>query len=374
MRSEETRIGARWPLGLLGTDPVAHVRASSLLTPHSSLLTDSFGRTHNNLRISVTDRCNLRCTYCMPEDVTFRDRAELLTFEEIAAFVRVAAALGVDKVRLTGGEPLLRRDIPELVRMLAAKGGISDLALTTNAVLLADQIDALKSAGLGRITVSLDTLQRDRFKALTRFDEIDRVKEGIAAAHRAYGQMKIDTVVIRGVNDDELADLIEFGRTVNGEVRFIEYMDVGGASRWSPARVCSRHDMLAALTARYGRIEPIVEQSSAPADRYKLADGTTFGIIASTTEPFCKSCDRSRLTADGMWYLCLYATRGIDLRAPLRRGASADDLRAIIADGWRARDDRGAEERLALGDQRAFVPVQDLLKKDPHLEMHMRGG
>jgi GTP 3',8-cyclase len=338
-------------------------------------MNDALGRPLQNLRLSVTDRCNLRCEYCMPEDdYAWLPREDVLHFEEISALVDVFVSLGVDKVRLTGGEPLLRRDIATLVRMVAAKPGIADLAMTTNAVLLADQIDGLKAAGLGRITVSLDTLHRERFTKLTRFDELDRVKQGIAAAHRAYGTMKIDTVVIRGVNDDELADLIEFGKTVNAEVRFIEYMDVGGASHWSPSRVVSRRDMLAALTARYGPVRPLDESSSAPADRYRLADGTVFGIIASTSEPFCRTCDRSRLTADGMWYLCLYATRGIDLRGPLRHGATPADLRSIIAESWRARDDRGAEVRLALGDRRAFVPVQDLLKKDPHLEMHTRGG
>ena len=338
-------------------------------------MNDVFGRPLRNLRLSVTDRCNLRCEYCMPEDdYAWLPREDVLHFEEISALVDVFLALGVDKVRLTGGEPLLRRDIPALVRLLASKRGIADLALTTNAVLLADQIDALKAAGLGRLTISLDTLDRERFKALTRFDELERVKDGIAAAHRVYGRMKIDSVIIRGVNDTELADLIEFGRTMNAEVRFIEYMDVGGASRWSPSRVVSRVEMLETLRRRYGRIDAVEEVSSAPADRYRLPDGTTFGIIASTTEPFCRSCDRSRLTADGMWYLCLYATQGVDLRAPLRQGATVDQLRMLISEGWRTRDARGAEERLALGDQRAFVPVQDLLKKDPHLEMHTRGG
>jgi cyclic pyranopterin phosphate synthase len=259
--------------------------------------------------------------------------------------------------------------------MIAAKPGLKDLALTTNGVLLADQIDVLKSAGLGRITVSLDTLHRDRFKALTRFDQLDAVHAGIAAAQRAFGRLKIDTVVIRGVNDDELIPLIGYGRRVDGEIRFIEYMDVGGASRWSPDRVVSRREILDALARHYGAILPIPEMgSSAPAERFALEDGTTFGIISSTTAPFCSTCDRSRLTADGMWYLCLYATGGIDLRAPLRQGATTDDLKALISGGWRARADRGAEERLALGERRAFVPVQDVLKKDPHLEMHTRGG
>ncbi len=339
------------------------------------MLPDLLGRPLRNLRLSVTDRCNLRCEYCMPEDdYVWLPREDVLHFEEISGLADVFLSLGVDKVRLTGGEPLLRRDVASLVRMIAAKPGVKDLALTTNGILLAGQIDALKSAGLGRITVSLDTLQADRFVRLTRFDQLAAVQAGIAAAHRVYGALKIDTVVIRGVNDDELADLIEYGRSVNGEVRFIEYMDVGGASRWSPERVVSRQEMIAALSARYGRIEAVVDDSSAPADRFALPDGTIFGIISSTTEPFCSSCDRSRLTADGMWYLCLYATRGIDLRAPLRAGAGAADLKEIITAGWSRRDDRGAEDRVALGSRRAFVPVQDLLRKDPHLEMHTRGG
>ena len=337
---------------------------------------DLLGRPLRNLRLSVTDRCNLRCQYCMPEDdYVWLPREDVLHFEETSALVDLFLSLGVDKLRLTGGEPLLRRDVAELVAMIAAKPGLNDLALTTNGVLLSDQIDALKAAGLRRITVSLDTLHRDRFKMLTRFDQLDAVQAGIAAAQRVFGGMKIDTVVIRGINDDELVALVEYSRAVNGEIRFIEYMDVGGASRWSPERVVSRHEMLDRLTRRYGAIVAVDEPgSSAPADRYALPDGTTFGIIASTTDPFCRTCDRSRLTADGMWYLCLYATRGLDLRAPLRAGMPAEQLKALIAGGWGARADRGAEDRVALGDQRAFVPVQDLLRKDPHLEMHTRGG
>src|SRR3954469_99107 len=249
-------------------------------------MNDTLGRPLRNLRLSVTDRCNLRCQYCMPEDdYVWLPREDVLHFEETSALVDIFLSLGVDKIRLTGGEPLLRRDVAALIRMIAAKPGLKDLALTTNGVLLADQIDALKAAGLGRITVSLDTLHGDRFKALTRFDQLDAVHTGIAAAHRAFGGLKIDTVVIRGVNDDELVALVEYGRSVAGEVRFIEYMDVGGASRWSPARVLSRGEMLEALSRHYGPIEPIDgPTSSAPADRYVLPDGTTFGIIASTTE------------------------------------------------------------------------------------------
>jgi len=337
-------------------------------------LLDAFGRPLRNLRLSVTDRCNLRCEYCMPEeDYVWLPREDMLHFEEISTLVDVFLALGVDRLRLTGGEPLLRRDLSTLVRMLADRPGLADLAMTTNGILLADQVDDLHAAGVRRVTVSLDSLRRDRFVALARYDELDRVRAGIQAASRVYGGLKIDTVVIKGVNDDELVDLIEFGKTVNGEVRFIEYMDVGGATRWGPERVLSRREMLERLAGHYGTIEPIVEATSAPADRYRLPDGAVFGIISSTTEPFCRDCDRSRLTADGMWYLCLYAARGIDLRAAIRGGASPAELQAIVTDAWRARTDRGAEIRLALGDRRAFVPLRSL-RQDPHLEMHTRGG
>jgi GTP 3',8-cyclase len=335
---------------------------------------DAFNRPLKNLRLSVTDRCNLRCSYCMPEaEYVWLPREDLLHFEEISTLVDVFISLGVDRIRLTGGEPLLRRDLPTLVRMLAAKPGLRDLAMTSNGILLADQIDALKDAGLKRITVSLDTLQHDRFKALARFDELTRVREGIAAAHRAFGTLKVDTVVIKGTNDDELVPLIEYGKTVSAEVRFIEYMDVGGATNWSWANVLSRAEIVDRLAAHYGAVTVLDNEGSAPADRFVLPDGTVFGIISSTTRPFCGTCDRSRLTADGMWYLCLYATRGADLRATLRKGASPEELREVIAGLWRVRDDRGAEQRLALGDRRAFVPIK-ALKQDPHLEMHTRGG
>jgi len=335
---------------------------------------DLLGRPLRNLRLSVTDRCNLRCQYCMPEaDYVWLPKDDLLHFEEISTLADLFISLGVDRMRLTGGEPLLRRNLSSLVSMLAAKPALADLALTSNGVLLSEQVDDLKAAGLRRITVSLDTLRRDRFIALARFDELDRVKEGIVAALRTFGQLKLDAVVIKNVNDDELSELVEYGKSVNAEVRFIEYMDVGGATHWSPAGVMSRQEMLDRLSQHYGPIDPIVEHSSAPADRFALPDGTVFGIISSTTDPFCRSCDRSRLTADGMWYLCLYATRGIDLRAALRANQPVDDIAALISRGWRNRDDRGAETRLALGERRAFVPIK-ALKQDPHLEMHTRGG
>jgi GTP 3',8-cyclase len=338
-------------------------------------LADVHGRFLRNLRVSVTDRCNLRCGYCMPEEeYVWLPREDILHFGEVATLTDVFLDLGVDKVRLTGGEPLLRRDLPRLVAMLAARPRIRDLAMTTNGVLLAEHAPALKAAGLHRVTVSLDTLHAARFARLTSRSTHTQVLDGIASLARAgFTGTKLDTVVIRGVNDDELGDLIEFGKGVPAEVRFIEYMDVGGATRWSRDQVVSCKEMLERLEGRYGRIEPIVEASTAPADRFRLPDGTTFGIISSTTAPFCADCDRSRLTADGLWYLCLYASRGIDLRGPLRGGAGPDELRALITGGWRARTDRGAEDRLALGDRQPLVQISGL-KRDPHLEMHTRGG
>ena len=340
-------------------------------------MNDTLGRPLRNLRLSVTDRCNLRCEYCMPEDdYVWLPREDVLHFEEISRLVDLFISLGVDKLRLTGGEPLMRRDLTALVRLLAAKPGLRDLALTTNGLLLPEHAEALRDAGLGRITVSLDTLHADRFARLTRMDRLDDVLAGMRAAARTFGPFKIDSVIIRGVNDDELVDLIEHGRAHQAEVRFIEYMDVGGATRWSPGDVVSRREMLDVLARHYGAVEPIIENSSAPADRFALPDGTVFGIISSTTDPFCSRCDRSRLTADGMWYLCLYAQKGIDLRVALRAGATTEELAGLVTAGWQGRADRGAEDRLALGDQRAVIPLQDIrgLRKDPHLEMHTRGG
>jgi cyclic pyranopterin phosphate synthase len=311
----------------------------------------------------------------MPEDdYVWLPREDILTFEEISHLVDLFAGVGVDKVRLTGGEPLLRKNLPALVRLLAAKPTIRDLALTTNGILLADQASSLRSAGLHRITISLDTLRRDRFRTLTRFDALDAVLTGIdRAAAAGFDSVKLDAVVIRDVNDDELADLVEYGKQVSAEVRFIEYMDVGGATRWSPAAVVTRRQMLGMLEARYGPITAIDEDNSAPADRFTLPDGTVFGIISSTTEPFCRSCDRSRLTADGLWYLCLYAQRGVDLRRPLRNGSSPEEIRDLLASVWQRRDDRGAEVRLAAAERKPFIPIETL-QREPHLEMHTRGG
>jgi len=340
---------------------------------------DVFGRPLRSLRLSVTDRCNLRCKYCMPEqDYVWLPREDVLTYEEMATLTGYFTDLGVDRVRLTGGEPLLRRDLPRLIRLLLQNRLVTEIALTTNGILLAEQAEALYEAGLHRVTISLDTLRPERFRQLTRRDEYARVMEGIESIGRAgFTGLKLDTVAIRGFNDDELVALIEFAKQVQAEVRFIEYMDVGGANDWSQQQVFSRTEMLTLLSRRYGVIEPMLERGAAPAQRYLLSDGTTFGIIPSTTTPFCATCDRSRVTADGMWYRCLYATTGTDLRTPLRAGTSADEMRALLRAGWEGRSDRGAEERKAL--ERDGLRVGGLigiekLRENPHLEMHARGG
>ena len=338
-------------------------------------LLDTLGRPLRSLRLSVTDRCNLRCHYCMPEDeYLWLPREDVLTFEEISRLADLFGEFGVDRIRLTGGEPLLRRNLPDLIRQLSAKPWVRDLALTTNGVLLAEHAAELRGAGLHRLTISVDTLRRDRFQRLARLDGLPAVLAGIDAARRTgFTGTKIDAVITRADNDDELVDLIEFGKQVSAEVRFIEYMDVGGATRWRPEAVVSRVEMLARLSDHYGPISAVDEVSSAPADRFRLPDGTTFGIISSTSQPFCRTCDRARLTADGVFLLCLYAQHGTDLRRPLRAGASPDTLRNLLRAVWESRADRGAEERRSTRDRGSYIPIT-VLKRDAHLEMHTRGG
>src|SRR6266851_752314 len=315
----------------------------------SDAVRDALRRPLASLRLSVTDRCNLRCRYCMPEDeYVWLPRTSILSFEEIERLTSVFTGLGAQKVRLTGGEPLLRHDLPTLVAKIARNPRVNDLALTTNGLLLAKQAAALRAAGLQRVTVSLDTLRPERMLVFAK-----------SARHA-----------------DELANLIEFARAHAAEVRFIEYMDVGGATRWSQDQVVSQREMLDVLARRYGAIEPVHatgDDDRAPAERFRLADGTTFGIIASVTAPFCRTCDRSRITADGTWFLCLYARAGIDLREPLRHGVSDDELASLIRDTWQGRTDRGAEERLGVADRGALYRI-DSLRADPHREMHTRGG
>jgi cyclic pyranopterin phosphate synthase len=339
------------------------------------MLRDTFGRPLRNLRISVTDRCNMRCGYCMPEaDYVWLPRESILSFEEMDRLAGIFGEVGVRKVRLTGGEPLLRHDLATLVRLLARHEPIEDIALTTNGILLARHAAALRSAGLRRVTISLDTLRPERMVAFARSARHAEVLEGIAAAAQAgLESIKLNTVVIRGHNDDEITDLLEFARARGVEVRFIEYMDVGGATRWSMDEVVSQAEILRVIGARYGAVTPISKDGWAPAERFRLADGTTFGVIASTTVPFCRTCDRARLTADGTFLLCLYGEQGLDLRELLRGGASDFEITSRIEDVWVVRADRGAEERATIA-QRGVLHQIDSLRADPRREMHTRGG
>jgi len=311
----------------------------------------------------------------MPEDsYIWLPRASILRFEELERLAGVFVRLGATKIRLTGGEPLLRKDVPDLVARVGRIAGITDLAMTTNGLLLARNATALRQGGLRRITVSLDTLRPERYRDMTRADRMEEALTGIEAAQRAGFPLKLNAVVVRGVNDDELFDLLEFGREQAMEVRFIEYMDVGGATHWADRLVVPRAEMLERIAARYGKIVAAPGgDPAAPAERYLLPDGTSFGIIASTTEPFCRTCDRSRLTADGMWYLCLYAADGVSLRDLMRGGASDDELAEAIRRAWTGRADRGAEERAEASERGALYQVEGL-RRDPHREMHTRGG
>jgi len=343
----------------------------------TSGLQDRLGRPFGSVRISVTDRCNLRCRYCMPEDeYLWLPRDSLLTFEEIARLTTVFTGLGAHKVRLTGGEPLLRHQLQALVVQLRRNPAVLDLALTTNGVLLARAAAELASAGLHRVTVSLDTLRPDRMARFARSERHADVLRGIDAATAAgLAPIKLNTVLVRGFNDDEIEELIRFGQGRGLEVRFIEYMDVGGATRWNPSAVISRDEILGRLSRTFGEIVPLpdAESPAAPAERYRLSDGTRFGVIASMSAPFCRTCDRGRLTADGTWFNCLYADRGLNLRDPLRFGASDAELAELVADTWRRRDDRGAEQRLAAPGRGVLYPLETL-RADPRREMHTRGG
>jgi cyclic pyranopterin phosphate synthase len=307
----------------------------------SAALIDSFGRRHNNLRISVTDRCNLRCTYCMPESVQFLPRDLLLSFEEIARFVRVAAGLGIDKVRLTGGEPLVRKDLHKLIHLLVAVPSIRDVGLTTNGILLAEQADDLFSAGLRRINISLDTLDADKFSVLTRRNRFQDVLAGIDAAQRVgFDPIKINAVAIAGVSEQDVVSLARFCRDRTLELRFIEFMPLEADNIWERSKVLSASTILALLNSAGLAVVPHERSDvAAPAQEYEYADGRgRIGIIASVTRPFCMQCNRIRLTAEGKLRNCLFALDELDVKTPMRAGATdaelADLIRQCVAAKW----------------------------------------
>ena len=316
---------------------------------------DTLGRPLRDLRISVTDRCNFRCVYCMPKEVFGRDyeflpRSELLTYEEIERLCRIFVAHGVEKVRLTGGEPLVRRNLERLVEMLAAVPGLRDLTLTTNGSLLAGKARALKDAGLSRVTVSLDSLDNEAFMAMNDVDfPVERVLAGIeAAAAAGLGPIKVNMVVRRGLNEDSVLPMARYFRRTGMILRFIEYMDVGHTNGWRLDDVVPGAELIETIDAEMP-LEPVEPNYSGEvANRWRYRDGSgEIGVIASVTQPFCGGCTRARLSAEGKLYTCLFAVTGHDLRALLRGGASDTEIFDAIADLWRVRDDRYSEIRSA---------------------------
>lgn len=297
-------------------------------------LIDGFGRLHDNLRISVTDRCNIRCSYCMPEkDVHFIDRKEILSFEEIERFARIAVSLGVSKIRVTGGEPLVRKDLPVLIRKLGEIEGIRDIALTTNGVLLAEQAQDLYDAGLRRLNVHLDTLDRGRFQQITRRDELQRVLAGLDAAQRCgFGPIKINAVAVKGLVEPDVVPLARFGRERGFEIRYIEFMPLDAQGIWDRNRVLLADDILKMLADGIGPLEVVPDPDPrAPALEYRFADGCgAVGFIASVSRPFCLNCNRIRITSDGMLRYCLFALEETDVKSLLRGAASDEEIAAVV--------------------------------------------
>ena len=297
-------------------------------------LIDTFDRIHDNLRISVTDRCNIRCFYCMPEDgVKYMPREEILSFEEIERFARIAVSLGVTKLRVTGGEPLVRKDLPVLIRKLASIPGVKDLALTTNGVLLARHAEALYEAGLRRLNVHLDTLDRERFQRITRRDDLDQVLEGLETAQRlGFGPIKINAVAVKNLLEPDLVPLAQYGRERGIEVRFIEFMPLDAQGLWARDSVLTADEIIQTLSRE---IAPLIEipdrDPRAPATEYRFADGIgSVGFIASVSRPFCLNCNRIRLTSDGKLRYCLFAIEETDIKTLLRNGAPDEEIAATI--------------------------------------------
>jgi len=305
-------------------------------------LLDSFGRVHDNLRISVTDRCNIRCFYCMPEEgVKFEPRENILTFEEIERFVKIAVTMGIRKLRVTGGEPLVRKGLPELIRKLVAIPGIQDLALTTNGVLLAQHAQELYDAGLRRINVHLDTLDRERFKHITRRDDLDKVLDGIELCRKlGYGPIKINAVAVKNLVEPDIVELARFGRERNIEIRYIEFMPLDAQGIWERDRVLTMDTMIGMLQREIGPLEEIPDADPrAPATEYRFKDGIgRVGFIASVSKPFCLNCNRVRLTSDGKLRYCLFAIDETDVKSLLRSNAPdsaiVDAVRSCVADKW----------------------------------------
>lgn len=337
------------------------------------MLSDHYQRPLKDLRISVTDRCNFRCTYCMPlDEYEWLEKSEVLSFEEITRLVRLFVRLGVEKVRLTGGEPMARRDLETLIAKLSALENAPELCLTTNGSLLADRAASLRAAGLRRINVSLDSLRPERFRQITKRGDLSKVLDGLFAAQRAgLSPVKINAVIERGVNDDEILDLVAFAREHGFALRFIEFMDVGNANGWQSDKIVTKHEILQTIQRSFPLREVGRDKGSAPSVDYACVDGAgDIGVIASVSEPFCTSCTRARLTADGKFVTCLFSNTGYNLKALLRDGASDDDILAVLGRIWGTRRDRYSEERLtALRSAAGYDP-----KEHKKIEMISLGG
>ncbi len=337
------------------------------------MLLDTLQRPVKDLRISVTDRCNFRCTYCMPlDDYDWLDKSEVLTFEEITRLARLFIQLGVEKIRLTGGEPLARRDLEQLVKSLSDLDGLRDLCLTTNGSTLAEKAQALKAAGLRRLNVSLDSLKPDRFRRITKRGDLQKVLDGLfVAKEHGFSPIKLNAVIERGVNDDEIIDLVTFSLEHGFAIRFIEFMDVGNANHWQSDTIVPKQEILDIINTRFPLREVGRKGGSAPSVDYQCVDGSgDIGVIASVTEPFCASCTRARLTADGRLVTCLFANTGHNLKVLLRGGASDDRLLDVLQQVWLQRTDRYSEERLAaLRSGAGYDP-----KEHKKIEMISLGG
>ena len=304
-------------------------------------LVDGCGRLHDSLRISVTDRCNIRCFYCMPEDVKFQAREHVLSFEEIERFTRIAVSLGVHKLRLTGGEPLVRKGLAGLIRKLSAIEGVDDLALTTNGVLLGDQAQELYDAGLRRLNIHLDTLDRERFLKITRRDDLQKVLDGIDKAQKiGFGPLKINAVAVKNLVEPDIVPLARYGRERGIEIRYIEFMPLDAQGLWDKGRVLLADDMIDMIQREIGPLEAVPDQDPrAPATEYKFADGIgRIGFVASVSRPFCLNCNRLRITADGKIRYCLFAIEETDVRDLLRSGAPDEEIaaaiRSCVSDKW----------------------------------------
>ena len=336
------------------------------------MLVDAYKRPIKDLRLSVTDRCNFRCTYCMPlDEYEWINKKEILSFEEIARLARLYVQLGVEKIRLTGGEPLVRQDLESLIAKLAAIDGLKDLCLTTNGALLAEKIAALKHAGLKRINVSIDSLDPEKFKKITKRGDLQRVLNGIFAAKElGLHPIKLNAVIEKGVNENDIIPLVEFARDHGFAMRFIEFMDVGNANNWTSEKLVPKKQIIETIHAHYPLREIGRAQGNAPAVDYEFVDGKgDVGVIASVTEPFCSSCTRVRVTADGKIVSCLFSNIGHDIKRMLRNGASDAEITSFIGGLWAARKDRFSAERLEAMGASGYDP-----KSHKKIEMISLGG